>query len=782
MALNTGGNTTVSPPTAIVHVHAPKPPAGQKPPAPAPKQTGYPTINFGHLPAALAPAGPGSVTPNQFAAAQTAKAQSSLDQYMNYLRTNMGRVDSTAINAQASAELNAETSPLLAGLASQQQAGAQAISGYTQQLAGNLAQIGPQTQQGYQTAEGQQAALDASIADRLGNNTANGVSTLQQQLAAAGQDTSPAAQAAQNAAGASGAAYASGSASLAQLYGQGAAANAYSAQLPGIAALAGYQQVGALNESIAAQRAQIIADAQKQYPGLVNDLTSQALTSQKNTADSLWNVAQAQQTNAQDATSNMLKVAGLDQASQIANAKLTQAGQIADAKLTQGGRKLTQSEQIAANKSAQTWTQRNGYLSDSSGNAILGKNGKPQWTEAAQNDQTRAAQQWTAKNGFISDANGNPVLGKDGKPVLTQAAVRDQASSSAAYTRANGFLSNPDGSPVLNSAGKLQPAGGYVLNKTGTGVVKLADKIRIRSVVDAEKALNFAQGLSGSTTARGWTSTNHYLSDKDGQPVLDASGHLQPQAGYKLNKDGSGVIPIPKQVKPPTPHSVTFNGSLYSFDPKSQKLTLLKQGPAPPAKTPSPKTFKLGNTEYVIDPKTLTAKPIATSNVKVRASGSLTENEVGHLLTTWHDGHVTNVRTQAVGADGKPVVNSDGSPKMTSQSTLSGKLTYPQAVAKLVSLGKTPAEAQAAANGTWEPGENGRPWYTPQVKSILAKGGTHLTKSGQVVGQGRGASVATLNGHQVLDPGQYAALKAANLLPYGQLTSQGFYVVGVKAG
>ena len=225
----------------------------------------------------LAPAA--AATPNQAAATATAKTQSSLDQYTNYLNTNMGRV-----TAQANAEYAGIVNPIISGAEQQQKQGAQAIGQYTNQLAGALGNITPQIQQAYSTAEQQQSALDTAIQAELQGNGSAQASALQQTLGMAGQDTSPAAQAAANAQGVAGASYATGSASLSSLLSQGAASTAYGATLPGIAALAGYQALGTLNNNISQTEQAALQTAAAKYPDIVNQLTGQAITQAKDQA------------------------------------------------------------------------------------------------------------------------------------------------------------------------------------------------------------------------------------------------------------------------------------------------------------------------------------------------------------------------------------------------------------------------------------------------------------------------------------------------------------------
>lgn len=168
-----------------------------------------------------------------------------------------------------------------------------------------------------------------------------------------------------------------------------------------------------------------------------------------------------------------------------------------------------------------------------------------------------------------------------------------------------------------------------------------------------------------------------------------------------------------------------------------------------------------------------------------KTSGGLTADETAKLIAGWTNGTIKSIRTPAPKIDpatGKQaVVNgvpqwatnaTTGAPIMVSQSAKQGTFTYQQQISALVGLGKTPADAQKAVDGSIAPGSNGRPWLEPAQTAILSHTGALVGKPGG------GTAVRIVNGHGVLDPSQYAALKAANKLPPGTLSAEGFYVIG----
>lgn len=269
---------------------APKPStATVKPPKPV-RVSGSPTATKDETKVLTGSGGPAGAlgtqltqqTPTQFAASQSAATASSLNQYMNYLATNGGRVNPAAVIAAANAEVNASVSPLLQGLSQEQTAGIQAIQGYTQGLAGAYSQYGPQEQQAYATAEQQQAALMSAESASISNAGNQQAGALAATLAQAGQSTAPAQQAAAAAQGLAGSNYVSQGSNLGQLLIDSANAQAYGAKLPAIAALAGAQNITNLENNISSQAATDVSKAQSQYPTILKDLFSTATTQANN--------------------------------------------------------------------------------------------------------------------------------------------------------------------------------------------------------------------------------------------------------------------------------------------------------------------------------------------------------------------------------------------------------------------------------------------------------------------------------------------------------------------
>lgn len=336
--------TTIHAPTAHIKISGPKPVAPIKDTTPKAPGLKFQDPNLRGVVNNIAPGG--QVSPQQFAAQQTAKSQSTLNQYLNYLGTNMGRVppiNYAAIGKQANSELEGMVSPLLQGYNQQLTAGTQAINQYTGQLATQLGNIGTQIGGIYNQAEQQQSALDTAIQAELAGNGGQQAAALQTALQNAGQSTAPAAQEAASATGIAGAQYAEGSASLASLLGQGAAAQAYGATLPGIARLSGLQALGSLQGSIGTAEQKAIDTAEGKYPTLVNQLTNQALGAQKNAISQQKNQTAAQLAREADAIRQ-----------QTANATTLRA----KAAVAQGNARIAISQQNANTSAARAATAK----------------------------------------------------------------------------------------------------------------------------------------------------------------------------------------------------------------------------------------------------------------------------------------------------------------------------------------------------------------------------------------------------------------------------------------
>jgi hypothetical protein len=188
----------------------------------------------------------------------------------NYWRPQRPR----QLRRQARITVRAEILPLLAQLnrefGKRSSAGTQAIAGYTNQLASQLAPMQGQTHQIYAGAQAAQRAEDTALANRLSAAGVDLGGELNTKLAAAGIPTTQAPQ--QIGSGAAAAGYGIGSAALAALIGRGAAAENYAGTLPGIARLGGQQRAQQYGTQLESERASQAADLRAKIPGLTQQV------------------------------------------------------------------------------------------------------------------------------------------------------------------------------------------------------------------------------------------------------------------------------------------------------------------------------------------------------------------------------------------------------------------------------------------------------------------------------------------------------------------------------
>lgn len=202
--------------------------------------------------------------------------RASADPYRSYDPTTPGPTPPWLLK-QARSEVQSQIDPIIADITrsynDRAAAGTESLKAYGESLANSLAGLSGRIGGYYSTAQQNEASLDAALRQALSGQGQSLANALSLELARTGQDTSPAAGVAATGAGAGNAAYAIGSASLAQLLSQGAAAQAYGAKLPGIAGLEGLQRAGALQRESSAGLADALGQIRSEVPGLVTSTT-----------------------------------------------------------------------------------------------------------------------------------------------------------------------------------------------------------------------------------------------------------------------------------------------------------------------------------------------------------------------------------------------------------------------------------------------------------------------------------------------------------------------------
>jgi hypothetical protein len=162
---------------------------------------------------------------------------------------------------------------------------------------------------------------------------------------------------------------------------------------------------------------------------------------------------------------------------------------------------------------------------------------------------------------------------------------------------------------------------------------------------------------------------------------------------------------------------------------------------------------------------------VVKSTKPAAAKGQLTDNEAAKLAQQWHDGKPTSVTREVIDPKtGKAKVNqTTGKPVTETTTATTSSLKYGQAYAMLRTFGKTDQQARALLNTVYAKGDSGRAWVTNDEQAVLKKAG--IPYQAKVVKDGHG------DDRGLLGPHQYQTLKAAGLLPPGQLTQEGWYVI-----
>jgi hypothetical protein len=180
---------------------------------------------------------------------------------------------------QARRYVNSMILPLLGQLNAEftrrSQAGQAAIGAGTANLAAALAPAAGQTQANYARARAEQQTEEAAFGNRLTAAGATLQGSLGSQLGAAGIPAAAAGNLAGIGAGAGSASAAFGSANIARLIAQGAAAQEYTGQLPNIARLGGAQRAGQLGQQLESERATQAGAIRAKIPGLVSQIGQQ---------------------------------------------------------------------------------------------------------------------------------------------------------------------------------------------------------------------------------------------------------------------------------------------------------------------------------------------------------------------------------------------------------------------------------------------------------------------------------------------------------------------------
>jgi hypothetical protein len=293
---------------------------------------------------------------------------------------------------QAQGEVDPILAQIRAQVLGQAKNAGQAITGYTNDLAGKLGSVDYAAP--YTGAEGQQAAVDASLAQALAGGGLAGAADLKSRLAQIGEPGVVGAAGdavAATGTGNSNTVLAQGSSNLGALIANAAAAKSYGQKLPGIARLAGLQDIAGANSAVQTQIGTETTSVMNQLPSIVNALRSASLArasqaaTNKYRTDSLASSTKTRQiatilgagvdpttgTLTPAAATALGKLTGVDPRA-LSGTSATVAGRIIGANATAAGRQTAAAEKAVPKLSTST-SRALGYAADQYGNPWGGK-------------------------------------------------------------------------------------------------------------------------------------------------------------------------------------------------------------------------------------------------------------------------------------------------------------------------------------------------------------------------------------------------------------------------
>jgi hypothetical protein len=221
-------------------------------------------------------------------------------QALRFRNTLPAPLTNQQITSRAQAALDPAIAKVTAAINSRVASQQQAVQGYTNRIAEQLAADAPGLGAPYQQAAQGVAAVNTSLADRLTNEGRQSGEDLTSRLAAlnAPGAVGEAAQTLQReGAGAGNALYASGGADIKELLANAASAQSYGMKQPGIAKLGGIQQAGLVGRQGLTDIADKTAELEGQLPTILQNLRSMSEDRSQNRAsmqDRIWEYLNSQ--------------------------------------------------------------------------------------------------------------------------------------------------------------------------------------------------------------------------------------------------------------------------------------------------------------------------------------------------------------------------------------------------------------------------------------------------------------------------------------------------------
>lgn len=206
-----------------------------------------------------------------------AQTPQEINQQVNRFRHSLpAPLTNQQIQQRATAALDPVIAKITAAVNARAASQQQAVRGYTNQVAQQLAAGAHTLSDPYQQAAQQSAAATQALSDRIQSGGQQTGGDLAAKLAALNAPAvgQTAARVGQEGVGAGNALYATGNADIQELLKNAASAGSYGAKLPGIARLGGIEQAGLVGRQAVTDIADQVAQAEGQLPTIVQNLRS----------------------------------------------------------------------------------------------------------------------------------------------------------------------------------------------------------------------------------------------------------------------------------------------------------------------------------------------------------------------------------------------------------------------------------------------------------------------------------------------------------------------------
>lgn len=290
--------------------------------------------------------------------------------------------------------------------------------------------------------------------------------------------------------------------------------------------------------------------------------------------------------------------------------------------------------------------------------------------------------------------------------------------------------------------------------------------VRADSAAAAAKA-----GSAADTQAYNYAKNTAAVFTKESGPT----GHVYVARRTKNGWEVADMGAKSGQTKPQRAVFKQIGSQIWALDPiTGDKLQVV--GNAPP-KTPKGLTYKnVGGTIWGLDAQgNKVAKVGPAGTPATPKTGKLpTPGQTNTLVDTWYHGKPQPAkRVQRTDPKtGKPMWTAAGQPiYVTQESAPTGQLGYQEAYKRLRAMNYSDEKARSYLDTNWKRGERGRPWVSAPERQALT---TAKVRPSALFYRtfSKGKSIW----HGYLNAAQVTALKAAKMLPAGEMVNGRYYI------